>query len=305
MEYTKEGIEKEFFKFIYKRQLIWYKRFVLKEKSPWTNDDVLKTYKIINVYRELDKCTLYIIDKLKGIKDRDKLFLNVIFYRFFNQFNLYEKLGIEPFDKIDELLREKLVSSFDRIRQEGKPIFNNAYLISSGEKGQKKHVSIINNLGHLNLNDLIRDIDNSKSPRESLEAIQTIPMVGPFLACEIWTDLTYFKFFKQKWNDNDFVNIGPGAKWGLEIMYHSKLGKKEQEARLDYLYQIQGDCLKDIHKELGEALKWKDIAFKGAFSHYPFLSITNVEGSLCEFRKYWNIKHGRGKRRYFHAFTNN
>jgi len=305
MEYTKEGIEKEFFKFVYKRQLIWHKRFVLKEKAPWTNDDVLKTYKIINVYRELDKCTLYIIDKLKGIKDREKLILNVIFYRFFNQFNLYEKLGIEPFDKIDELLREKLVSSFERIKQDGKAIFNNAYLISSGEKGQKKHVSIINNLGHLNLNELIRDIDNSKSPRESLEIIQTIPMVGPFLACEIWTDLTYFKFFKQKWNDNDFVNIGPGAKLGLEIMYHFKLGKKEQEARLDYLYQIQGDCLKDIHKELGEALEWKDIAFKGAFSNYPFLSITNVEGSLCEFRKYWNIKHGRGKRRYFKAFSNN
>ncbi len=295
-----QKMEEEFFKFIYKRQLIWYKRFVLHEKQPWTEDDVLGKYKIINVYRELDKCTIYAIEKFKDIKNREKLFLNIVFYRFFNQTNLYEKIGIEPFSEIDDKLKDKIIDSFENLKRKGYPIFNNAYLISSGTAGQKKHVSIISNLQRLKLKELVDEIDKCKSPEESLAIIQKIPMVGPFLACEIWTDLTYFNFFKQEWNDNDFVNVGPGAKWGLEIIFNSPLSKKEQKEHLSKLYELQKDYLKNINEKIKEPLKWKDIAFKKAYSNYPFLSITNIEGALCEFRKYWNISHGKGRRKYFH-----
>jgi len=277
-------MEKKFFDFIYERQLIWYKRFVLKEIPPWTNDDILKKYKIINMYRELDKCTIYILNKLKNIKSREKLLLNIIFYRFFNTFNLYENLEINILESVGDSLIEK----FDKLKKKG-PIFNNAYLISSGTKGKEKHISILENLRELDLKKIISKIDNSKTPRESLNVLETIPMIGPFLACEIWTDLSYFKFFKQSWNDNDFVNIGPGSKWGLEIIY-GKMNKKELEEKLEHLHKIQKDFLKK---------GWEKIAYKRAFSNYPYLSITNIEGALCEFRKYWNIKHGKGRRKYF------
>jgi len=234
-------LEKEFFNFIQERQLIWYKRFVLKQKQPWTDDKTLQTYKIINVYRELDKCTLYLLDKLKGIKYREKLLINIIFYRFFNRINLYEELGIVPFTKID---RKKIIGELEKIKKSGKPIFNNAYLISSGIKGKAKHISVIDFISKINLKEMVEKIDTSKTPRESLEILQQIPMVGPFLACEIWTDLTYFNFFKQKWNDNDFVNIGPGAKWGLEIVFDKKLDKKELEEKLNYLHKIQKKILR-------------------------------------------------------------
>lgn len=300
MDEESDNLEKEFFRFIYKRQLIWYKRFVLNQKAPWTDDEVLNTYKIINVYRELDKCTLYLIKKLEGIKDRNTLLINVIFYRFFNRYGLYEELGIRPFSNIDQKLNSHIITSFENRKKEGKPIFNNAYLISSGEKGKKKHISILDNFQKLDVASLINEIDKCVDPRFALEVIETVPMVGPFLACEIWTDLSYFGFFKQKWTDNDFVNIGPGAKWGLEIMYNSRLNRKEQEERLSHLHNIQKDNLSSVNKSLNEPLKWEDIAFKGALSNYPFLSITNIEGALCEFRKYWNIKHGKGRRKYFY-----
>lgn len=58
-------LEKEFFYFIYGRQLIWHKRFILNENFPWSSDKILQKYKILNVYRELDKGTGYIINKLK------------------------------------------------------------------------------------------------------------------------------------------------------------------------------------------------------------------------------------------------
>jgi len=293
------SLEKEFFSFIYQRQLIWYKRFVLKESPPWTQDYVLRTYKIINVYRELDKCTLYLIDKLRFVNDRKKILINCIFYRFFNQYGLYEMLDIEPFDSVNSV-KPKLVEGFERLKLQGKRLFNNAYLISSGQQGKKKHLTILNNLQNLDVETIIAAIDNAKTPRQALIVLENIPMVGPFLACEIWTDLSYFGFFKQNWTDDDFVNIGPGAKWGLEIMFASKLNKNELEEKLRYLHKVQEKYLSNIP----ELLKWKDIAFNKAFSNYPFLSLTNIEGALCEFRKYWNISHGAGRRKYFTPDSN-
>jgi len=281
-------LTKEFFDFIIERQRIWYKRFVLKEKSPWTSDKILQNYKIINVYRELDRCTLYILKKMGEVKDRKKLLLNIIFYRFFNQDNFYETLEIEPFGNLP---REDIIRSIEKIRESGGRIFNNAYLISSGTKGQKKYLSVLDSIWSIDLDKLTLDLDNAKTPRESLEILQEIPMVGPFLACEIWTDLTYFNFFKQGWADNDFVNIGPGAAWGLDIVFGEKLSKKEMEEKLRELY--------DLQKEFLDNDEWKKIAYKDAFSNYPFLSITNIEGSLCEFRKYWRLRKGYGKKRYF------
>ena len=279
-------LEKKYFEFIYNRQLIWHKRFILKQKPPWTEDEILKKFKIINMYRELDKCTIYLIDKLKNIEDRQKILLNVIFYRFFNLNNLYENLKI---DILKEINLEFLIKKFNLLKEKG-PIFNNAYLISSGTKGKKKHIEIIENLSKINLKEIILKIDKSKTPEKSFEVLLQIPLVGPFLACEIWTDLTYFNFFKQKWSDNDFVNIGPGATWGLEIIY-GKLNKIDQKKKLRHLYNSQKDFLKP--------LGWEKISYKKAFSNYPYLSITNIEGALCEFRKYYRFNQGKGKKRYF------
>ena len=288
--------EIDFFTFVYKRHLIWYKRFILKQQPPWTDDPILKKFKLINVYRELDKCTIYLINKLKSVSNRETLLINIIFYRFFNLMNLYEDLGIQLFPTINEDLQEQLIRKFTQL-QKTRPIFNNAYIISSGGKGSK-HVNIINNLVNINLPDLITKLDNAKTPEESFFHLTALPMVGPFLACEFWTDLTYFKFFPQQWTDNDFVNIGPGAKWGLEILY-GNISQESLQERLHHLHQIQRKILSTINTSLSEKLSWEEIAYKEAYSNYPYLSITNIEGSLCEFRKYWNISHGKGRRKYF------
>jgi hypothetical protein len=275
-------MEKKFFSFIKERQKIWFKRFVLKESGPWTKDYVLQKYKIINVYRELDKGTDYIIKKLNGL-DRKKIFLNVVFYRFFNQYNLYEKLKIQLFEKLP------LMELSEKFEKSNGPIFNSAYIISS-QKGCKWR-NVLNSIKQVsdNIDSYLSGIDNAKTPDESFEVIKNIKLVGDFLAYEIWTDLTYFNFFKQGWSDDDFVNIGPGAKWGLELIY-GKLPKKELEQKIYYLRKIQKDYL------VGE--EWKKIAYKNS-NCYPFLSIRNIEHSLCEFRKYWNISKGVGRRKNF------
>lgn len=286
-------MESELFDFIYQRQLIWYKRFILKQNPPWTQDKTLLQYKILNVYRELDKGTTYIIDKLKVISDRKVILLNIVFYRFFNKFGLYENLEIPLLGEINVETTNLLKNRLSGIKNQGKPIFNDAYLIA-GKKGEEKYVSVVNSLSWLweNIDKLIAGIDNCKTPEESFEIIKEIPLVGNFLAYEIWTDLTYFRFFKQGWTDNDFVNIGPGASWGLKIIY-GKLKKKEELEKIKHLHAIQKEYLNNK--------QWLEISYKDTFSNKPFLSLRNIEHSLCEFRKFYNLSRGKGKRRFFTA----
>ncbi len=292
----KPPIEIDFFTFVYKRQLIWYKRFILKEDFPWTIDPVLQKYKIINMYRELDKCTIYLTHLLQDVVDRKKILLTVMFFRFFNLCNIYEDLQIKPFSKITPEIKSELMNRLSNLKKR-KPIFNDAYLISSGGKGVK-HEHIISILTGIDFDVLIQKIDASKTAEESFQYLVQIPMVGPFIACEFWTDLCYFRWFKQNWTDNDFVNIGPGSKWGLEILY-GKLSKRELKEKLSHLHKMQEKILPTIHEQEKSLFAWKEIAYKNACSHYPFLSITNIEGSLCEFRKYYRLSQGLGKKRYF------
>lgn len=286
--------EIDFFSFVYRRQLIWHKRFVLRESPPWSSDPILARFKIINMYRELDRCTLYLLEKLKGITSRESLLANIAFYRFFNLDGFYEKVGIEPLERIATPLKGNLIRRLSELKEKG-PIFNNAYLISTGGARTEKHRAIIEGLASVSFEEIASAIDASRTPEESLAALQRIPLAGPFLACEMWTDLSYFGFFRQGWTDNDFVNIGPGAKWGLEILY----GKCARQERLCHLWKLQEDVLPQINVRLGEPLPWREIAYKNAFSNVPFLSLTNVEGALCEFRKYARLSEGKGKRRYF------
>lgn len=152
-------MERAFFDFIYRRQLIWYNRFILKEEQPWTEDPVLQKYKILNVYRELDKGTSYIINKLKDVKDKKAVLLNVVFYRFFNRFNLYEELGVKPFSDVKYNLVNLLKNKLSKLKSQGKPIFNDAYLIA-GRKAEEKYVSVLKSIIWLweNSDDIIKRI---------------------------------------------------------------------------------------------------------------------------------------------------
>jgi len=73
---------------------------------------------------------------------------------------------------------------------------------------------------------------------------------------------------------------------------------------LKHLHKLQEEILPTINKDLNEPLPWIDISFKKASSNIPFLSLTNIEGALCEFRKYHRLKQGLGKRRYFQSQKN-
>lgn len=292
----------DFWRFVVERQKVWYKKEIEKKPYPWTKDPILRRYRFCNVYRELDKCTKYLIEKLKDIKDRKTIFLNVFTFRHFNYYGFFDDIGIiEPgFDE------KKIIDILDKVKKR-KKVFNGAYVIHPistivpkespfYNRRKEKHIQMVYLTKYVDekLDQILEDVYKSESPDDAHTLLMKIPSISDFMAYELWTDLTYFDFFKQGWNDNDFVNVGSGAVWALNLLYE-KDDNKNLIKSYDW-YKKRTEYLRDYMNEYLEQYglldEWIDIYYENAYSNKPYLSIRNIEHSLCEFRKYWRIKNG-------------
>lgn len=292
-----------FFEFIYNRQEIWYKRNILRLPQPWSNDEVFQTFKFCNVYRELDGGTLALTKYLaQPLSPEQKLF-NIIAYRFFNRRDTIEKLfgGLLDPNNFDLKAYEKRM---DKIK-ESESIFSNAYLISSHPVNQNyrpkdKHVQVLLMLDNLRskLAEMIK-VMQSHSPQQGLTVIRDyVKMAGPFLAGQILLDATYAGNIVD-YNSNDFLVVGPGAHWGLNIIFDKKLDQLSAHEKCRFLHANQKEEFAILKENTGKdwfAVRWQN----PSYPNVPYLSLHDIQNSLCEFRKYWRIKGGeKAKKRYF------
>lgn len=296
--------ELEFFEFIFDRQEIWLRRNILKYPAPWTNDEILRDYKFCNVYRELDGGTIALTKYLQqaDYSQESKLF-TLTAYRFFNRRDTIENLfgGMLNPETFDFKALEK---RFDDKKLENN-IFSNAYLISSHPyrtdyRPKDKHVQILLMLDDLKskIKDFAKDLQNSKAD-EGLPIVRRyVPLSGPFLSGQILLDATYCKGLVS-YTSNDFLIVGPGAHWGLEIICGRKLSKREADAKCRCLWQIQAEGFAKLKQKSGKdwfRVRWE----KPDYPNAPYLSLHDIQNSLCEFRKYKRLKDGeKAKKRYF------
>lgn len=239
-----------FFEFIYHRQEIWHKRTILKLAAPWSTDSVFQYYKFCNVYRELDGGTLAISKYLScsDYSPEQKLF-NIIAYRFFNRRDTIETLFggfLNPQDFDAKIYEQR----FDEVKNSGS-IFSNAYLISShpfnpNYRAKDKHVQVLLMLDDLKnkLASIINELQ-SNSPQAGLEIIEReVALAGPFLSGQILLDATYAGDIVN-YTANDFLIVGPGAHWGLNIIFGKQLSKQEASQKCRSLYAMQAEVFQD------------------------------------------------------------
>lgn len=292
-----------FFEFIFNRQEIWHKRTVLRQEAPWSSDETFQTYKFCNVYRELDGGTLAISKYLHQPLSAEQKLFNIIAYRFFNRRDTIENLfgGLLKPDDFDV---QAYIKRFDEIKAE-ESIFSNAYLISSHPynpqfRPKDKHVQILLMLDDLRgkLPQLINGLRQHK-PQEGLNIVSDyVAMAGPFLAGQILLDATYAGNIVD-YSSNDFLVVGPGAHWGLNIIFNSELSKKQADEKCRLLHSLQEKEFAGLKLNKGKdwfAVRWQNPDYPNA----PYLSLHDIQNSLCEFRKYWRLKSGcKAKKRYF------
>src|SRR5947199_59339 len=91
-----------FWWFVCERQSIWRRRYIEKRPPPWTQDQILRTARFTNVYRELDPGTDYLIRNILETShgDEDKIF-NVMVYRLIGRLETYKRIGFQTVASFD------------------------------------------------------------------------------------------------------------------------------------------------------------------------------------------------------------
>lgn len=289
---------KLFYWWIFERQEIWYKRFVLNLPAPWTEDPILAKYKFTNVYRELDRETQWLIknviepyEKIDLI-DRDiikNIFWKIIVFRYFVKSDLFEFMGGLP--SLEDYNPEKFESAVLNYRQQIGFPFTTSYTIAPPTKPEdlplgyeKFYCKLVNKL-YNKIDTIIDDYFKSNNPKEFINSlISNIEKVGTFTAYEIYADLTYTRWFR--WSEDDYVNVGPGAKKGLNIIFPELKKTVEYESKIYYLRNMSSAYF----NMFGFDIKYYNKDNPQDYQNGKPMTLKTIEHSLCEFYKYNNPK---------------
>ena len=295
----------DFFKFIYERQRIWYKKEVLRQPAPWTNDKILSQFSFCNVYRELDKCTIHLIEnvhKNKSLSLESKIF-NIILYRRFNTSTFFNEFGVWPWKNFDYKL---LIHVMDKTKNQGKNLFNSAYIVTQhafDKKARKdKHVQQI--IGLASSASRIDELTESLLGCNYVTAFMLLRQIyghGPFLAQQVLIDISYLKEFKH-WDTDSFVTVGPGARPGIDLLYPFGIKKPVFYPNIcKELWSKQAEQFAAL--QIKYDMRWDIVRYKSPIDGKKWIRLSDIQNCLCEFRKYCHLQTNPNKRkRYYHGF---
>ncbi len=285
-----------FWKMMYQRQEIWYRRFVQKlPKEKWYEgiDPIFQEFKFTNVSRRQDRNSVFLIEnitKRKNTTNKDILF-NIFLFRIFNRIETYQSIG---FTTVEEYSYSRIYDTLKSINDSKEPVFTGAYMINGSLRPEtklkfEKYLLTIRDI-HNDI-DIIYDIVKNKTPEDIMNKMIEYPGIAEFTAYEFYCDICYCSF--SKWTENEFCNIGPGCFKGLRFVYPN-IKKEECKPILWGMY-----CK---YKEEFRRLK---LDFK--YYDEKELTLRDIEHATCEFSKFIRYKLGgfRPKMKFVPISENN
>jgi len=268
--------ERAFWDFIDERQRIW-KRRQDGCLPPWTEDPILQKYHFCNVYRELDRGTIWYRENVvPTAADFPDLLWRTIVYRLVNNVKIFELVPPAP--------RECWQAMVGQMRELGIKPYTPAHTTFSwaGEPHTRleRFALVLERLDTSFLT-LAEAIETA----ESLEYVSLVLKgqfgIGPFLSLQIFRDLILARAIP--FNDNDWTEIGPGCAWTLKEVFGQQRPSSWRPAVHMLAYRAE-----EALRERGTPL------LRG---EPP--SLNDVEHCLCELGKYVKFSQGRGRRRIY------
>ncbi len=242
---------------------------------PWTHDPILQHYKFCNVFRELDRGTVWLRENfLDPHRDArpDLTLFNCAWYRMFNWWKTAALLGWQTRWSV-----EKIYAKLARVQGQ---VFTGAHIVYS-EPGVSKVFSIVGVCGELfsRRREFLKVARETRSLQATHRALKTVFCIGDFMAYEIVTDLRHTAILGDATDIMTWANVGPGALRGLRRL-DGFVRPSQGVERMRYLLDVSKERLPFL---------------------FPRLEMRDVEHSLCEFDKYCRVKFGEGKPRSKYA----
>lgn len=304
---------KEFFRTMFERQEIWYKRSILKQPAPWTTDKYLRDYKFTNVYRELDRASQWLIKNvlLDHKLSLEDLVFRIIIFRFYNQPDTFDSDSVY-FVKLphyESFSPKKLWLETVMYREKVDNPWHTAYMMNlaflakpkdwKGKGLFKDHAYC--EYAFVKIHEMIPTIVEAlkicETPEGIMHVLEKMPATAGFQAHEFYIDFCYCaRYWKEAimpFDENDFTNVGPGCSLGIRLIF-PQLQPNEQIDGIYHLRDMAEEQLAEF-KESFKYIKWKEGEYHPA--QECNITLHQIEMWLCEYQKYWKMTIQQGKQR--------
>lgn len=264
--------------FVLARHALWLDKtygIPAENFAPAEHVELLRPHHLTNVWRELDRGTLHVINDLQLESLNSYLAVHrTLLYRFFNSYNGYNRYHeivsapAHPTAKeIHEILDQpgNFSGAYIRTIQRGVAV--------AALQSLSTHAEFISEL--LDLHNELDDPDAITANRALIRLkLGRIPSFGMFLADQLMLD---FSWHGNPWSLVDFKpSLGPGAKRGLERMNMTFADAK---------HQVE-ETMKDIPRP-------QVLISMGPMEYAQVqvpLTYVEIEHQLCEAEKLWKLE---------------
>lgn len=269
-----------------------YRRRASGAPPPWTTDDILGKYKFTNVYRELDRVTIWVRENIREpFADHPTLWFMLAIARQINwpetlQELLQDKRGAWPSARRWSPERARAIMLARQAR--GEQLYTGAYILNA-QFGKARPANVVKMdkayfTCHLCLAPIWEDRRKVEPElHDTLERAHAAFLPyhgwGGFTAYEVVSDLRWTRYLQDAPDKCSWAYAGPGAKRGLNRLYNRPLREGIPSIRMQ--------------AELQAAYLW----LYARWHYEPRLEMREVEHSLCEFDKYERALKGEGRPR--------
>ncbi len=257
------------------------------EDWPWSDDPILTHYHFCNIFRELDRTTIWIKRRFLGLNlDHPNLWFAACLARRINYPPTLMELGFpttwDPEQTI-RLLRDRMAR--------GEKTFNpNAYRMVGGGAVNKDMTGYI-------INRLLQPVWEAReskpvvfnSLREAVGYQSRFYGWGSMVSYQVALDLVGTAIIPFPLDQDTWCNVGPGGIRGLNRIF----GRPLEMGLAYHGHRLIESCLEEI--------KWlQDQQRRYWPEEFPRLFACDVENCLCEYDKFMRIVDGQltGQRKY-------
>lgn len=266
-----------YWQFAYERQEIFWRR-LHGMPAPWTDDEILRSYKFTNVYRVLDRVSQYLIREViyGGDQDPREVFFRIVLFKLFNRIETWQllqrEMGPLMYGNFDVDLYDQVLT---RALGSGTRIYSAAYIMPPSKGEAVKHRSHLRLLEHMLREELPERVREARSMREVFEMLKEFRLVGDFLGYQLSIDLNYSTL--MDFDEMEFVVAGPGARAGIRKCF-SDLGGLSESGIIRWVCERQ-----EMEFES------RDIRFRSLWGRQ--LQLVDAQNLFCEVDKYARVAH--------------
>lgn len=268
-----------FIAFVIERHRI-YERRAAGKPAPWTKDPILAQYKFTNVYRELDRVTVWIREHWRTPHcHNEDLWFAMVVARLINHPPTLAELSLPGRWNHAQFLRV-----MHGRRDRGEKSFGSAYIVSTNGQSMDKAIYLAEYV--LDAMWEHRAFYRPK-PTHTLsdyhERLMGAQGMGSFMAAQIVADMKYVLPLKNAKDWWIFAASGPGSRRGMSYLMN-------QDPRTHWKEDEWRAALKELARLVQPHI---------AELNLPKLHAQDLQNCLCEFSKYRRTQLGTGRPKQF------